>query len=88
MALGLQFVLPLNLNPEWDPLYMAVLAAYFNNKNLAHFIWWPWNADGGDTGGIPANDAFFWKQGTPVRRVLPNNGVPWTDVRSICVHTS
>lgn len=79
----------IQFEPQWDPLYMAVLAAYFKSKNLAHFIWWPWNSDGGDTGGIPANDAYSWNQGAPgnpknpVHILLPNNGVPWTDVRYI-----
>ena len=61
---------------------MAALAAYFQARGIDSFVWWAWNSDGGDTGGIPANDSFFWRQGgaNDVRRVLPNNGVPWTDV--------
>ena len=63
---------------------MAALAAYFKARGIGSFIWWAWNADAGDTGGIPANDSYFWRQGGPddVHRVLPNNGVPWTDVRA------
>lgn len=80
----------IKFEPQWNRLYMAALAAYFKGKSMAHFIWWPWNADGGDTGGVPANDAFFWNQGTPgnpndpVHRLLPHNGVPWVDV--CCFH--
>ena len=73
----------ITFEPQWDPLYMAALAAYFQARGIGNFIWWAWNSDGGDTGGIPANDSFFWQQGAAgsVHRVLPNNGVPWTDVR-------
>lgn len=73
----------ITFEPQWDPLYMAALAAYFQSRGIGSFIWWAWNSDGGDTGGIPANDSFFWQQGgaNNVHRVLPNNGVPWTDVR-------
>jgi hypothetical protein len=70
----------IKFEPQWDPLYMAALSAYFNSRSIANFIWWPWNSDGGDTGGIPANDSYFWQQSSQVHRVLGNNGVPWTDV--------
>ena len=72
--------------PRYDPLYMRTLAAYFAQRGITSFLWWTWNANGGDTGGLTTTEPWQWAQtpGQPLQKVLPRvppNGTPWLDVR-------
>jgi hypothetical protein len=67
----------------------AGAARYFQDRNITNFIWWTWNANGGDTGGLTTPEQDMWKPNkdpnNPDHIVLPRDppdGTPWTDVRA------
>jgi hypothetical protein len=77
----------------WDPAELdnscAGAARYFQDRNITNFIWWTWNANGGDTGGLTTPEQDMWQPNEHPNRpdhiVLPrdpSDGTPWTDVRA------
>ena len=62
-----------------------VLRRYFKEREITNFIWWTWNANGGDTGGLTTAEQEVWTRDAANGHIVlprdPPGGIPWTTVR-------